>query len=58
MDIQNDVLDYLGNSVSEQDFHDEFDGKSLDEIKAILEQWFPGEPNNDTLAENIQKYAK
>ncbi len=56
MDIQNDVLDFLGSSYDEEMFHKDFDGKSPEEILAILEQWFPGE-ENESLAENIKQYA-
>ena len=56
MNIQNDVLDFLGSSYDEEMFHKDFDGKSPEEIAAILEQWFPGE-ENETLAANIQQYA-
>jgi hypothetical protein len=56
MDIQNDVLDRLGSSYDEEMFHNDFDGKSLEEIQAILQEWFPGE-DNDTLAEDIKRYA-
>lgn len=56
MDIQNDVLDRLGSSYDEEMFHNDFDGKSLEEIQAILKEWFPGE-DNDTLAEDIKRYA-
>lgn len=56
MDIQNDVLDFLGSSYDEEQFHKDFDGKSPEEILAILEQWFPGE-ENESLAEKIEQYA-
>ncbi len=54
MDIQNDILDRLGSSYDEEMFHNDFDGKSLEEIQAILQEWFPGE-DNDTLAEDIKR---
>lgn len=53
MDIQNDILDYLGSEFTEEMLHEEFDGKSLAEITATLNEWFPTE-DNDRLANAIE----
>ena len=52
MSIQNDILDYLGSEFTEEMLHEEFDGKSLDEITATLNEWFPTE-DNERLANEI-----
>ena len=52
MNIQNDILDYLGSEFTEEMLHEEFDGKSLEEIVTTLNEWFPTE-NNDRLASAI-----
>ena len=52
MSIQNDILDYLGSEITEEMLHEEFDGKSLDEITATLNEWFPTE-DNERLANEI-----
>lgn len=51
------ILEHLGTSVSENDVHTEFDGKSESEILAILDEWFPSE-NNQTLAEKIHEFVR
>jgi hypothetical protein len=52
MSIQNDILDYLGSEFTEKILHEEFDGKSLEEITATLNEWFPTE-DNERLANEI-----
>ena len=52
MSIQNDILDYLGSEFTEEMLHEEFDGKSLDEITATLNEWFPT-VDNERLANEI-----
>jgi len=57
MSIQNDILDYLGSEFTEEMLHEEFDGKSLEEITATLNEWFPTE-DNERLANAIKDAVK
>ena len=57
MDIQNDVLDYLGSSYTEEELHKDFDGKTLDGITATLNEWFPAE-DNERLANAIYDFVE
>ena len=57
MNIQNDVLDYLGSEFTEEMLHQEFDGKSSAEILAVINEWFPSEENNEKFADLIYEYV-
>ncbi len=55
MDIQNEILDYLGDQATIEALHEDFDGLNKTEILAKLNEWFPTE-ENETLAEKIFDY--
>lgn len=55
MDIQNEILDYLGDQATIETLHEDFDGLNKTEILAKLNEWFPTE-ENETLAEKIYGY--
>jgi hypothetical protein len=55
MDIQNEILDYLGDQATIKTLHEDFDGLNKTEILVKLNEWFPTE-ENETLAENIFEY--
>ena len=55
MDVQNDILDYLGNEATVEMLHAEFDGLNLSQIKSKLDEMFPSD-NNTKLASNINDY--
>lgn len=55
MDIQNEILDYLGDQATIETLHEDFDGLNKTEILAKLNEWFPTE-ENETLAEKIFEY--
>ena len=50
--IQNEILEYLGSEMNEDDVQQEFGGKTYDEILATLNEWFPTE-ENEGLAQAI-----
>jgi len=56
MDVQNEILDYLGSEVTVEMLHQEYDGKSVDEILADLNSMFPSDDNAD-LAQKIYDYC-
>lgn len=51
------VLEQLGSEATEENFHAAFDGKSIDEIRAELEEMFPGDKGNANFAREIYDYA-
>ena len=55
MNVQNDILDYLGGEATEEDLRKEFSGKTTEEILEILNGWFSQEDNQE-LAQNITDY--
>lgn len=57
MDIQNEILDYLGDQATAETLHEDFDGLNKSEILAKLNEWFPTE-ENETLAEKIHGYIQ
>lgn len=56
MDVQNEILDYLGSEATVEMLHQEYDGKSVDEILADLNSMFPSDDNAD-LAQKIYDYC-
>ncbi len=57
MDIQNEILDYLGDQATVETLHEDFDGLNKSEIIAKLNEWFPTE-ENEILSEKIHDYIK
>ena len=55
MNIQTDILDFLGSDATEEMVHQEFDGKTETEVLAILNEMFPSD-DNQTLAHDIYEY--
>lgn len=55
MDIQNDILDYLGSQYTAKMLHSDFGGKTIAQCLALLDAWFPS-CNNTALAEKICDY--
>jgi hypothetical protein len=55
MDVQNEILDYLGNQATIETLHDDFGGLDETEILAKLNEWFPTEENEE-LAKRIFEY--
>ena len=55
MDVQNDILDYLGSEATVEMLRAEFGGLNLSQIKSKLDQWFPSD-NNTKLANKIDDY--
>ena len=57
MDIQNEILDYLGDQATIEMLHEDLDGLNKSEILAKLNEWFPTE-ENETLANKIYEYIQ
>lgn len=55
MDVQNDILDYLGSEATVEMLRAEFGGLNLGQIKSKLDQLFPGD-DNAKLANKINDY--
>lgn len=55
MDVQTEILDYLGSEMTVATLRSEFGGKSRDEITKILNRWFPSD-DNEKLAGKIFDY--
>lgn len=55
MDVQNDILDYLGSEATVEMLRAEFGGLNLSQIKSKLDQLFPGD-DNAKLANKINDY--
>lgn len=52
-----EVLDHLGSEATEENFHQAFDGKSVEEITDELNEMFPGDRGNEKFALEIYDYA-
>lgn len=57
MDIQNEILDYLGDQATIETLHEDFEDLNKSEILAKLDEWFPTE-ENETLANKIHEYIQ
>lgn len=57
MDIQNEILDYLGDQATIETLHEDFEDLNKSEILAKLNEWFPTE-ENETLANKIHEYIQ
>ena len=55
MDVQNDILDYLGPEATEEMLKNEYNEKSFEYILHDLNYMFPHDDNND-LAQKIYDY--
>lgn len=55
MDVQNEILDYLGDQATVETLHEDFDGLNQFKILAKLNEWFPSD-DNESLAVKIYDY--
>lgn len=53
---EQEMLERMGNNVTEEMIHEDFDGKSETEILAQLNEWWPSDENEE-LAEAIVEFC-
>lgn len=57
MDVQNEILDYLGDQATIETLHEDFDGLSKNDVLAKLNEWFPSD-DNEVLSQKIFDYLQ
>lgn len=57
MDVQNEILDYLGDQATIETLHEDFDGLSKNDVLSKLNEWFPSD-DNEVLAQKIFDYLQ